>query len=130
MAESYGFKNVVTSEEFHGQYPLLYPDIKRDPQPDEVPAWHEKIEAVFVVADPIPWGRDIQIICDVAQSNGKVLERATPKVHASAVTRVLTRNFRLDRAAKGSRFIFRLRISNIWVNVLCQGLATVHSPLR
>jgi len=63
-----------------------------------VPAWRGKVSAVFVVADPIPWGRDIQIVCDLgispsllfhiaewnadpanpntAQSTGQVLERS------------------------------------------------------
>ena len=77
MAESYGFLNPVTSEEFHAQHPLLYPDIKVDPPAEAVKEWRESpVRAVFVVADPIPWGRDIQIVCDVAQSNGHVLQRA------------------------------------------------------
>jgi len=76
VAELYGFQKFATSEEFHSQFPLLYPDIKVDPDVEWIPEWHERVAAVFVVADPIPWGRDIQIVCDLAQSTGLVLERA------------------------------------------------------
>jgi len=76
VADEYGFQNAVTSEEYHAQFPTLYPDIKVDPVPP-VNKWRKPVSAVFVLADPIPWGRDIQLICDLAASDGNLSQRVS-----------------------------------------------------
>jgi HAD superfamily hydrolase (TIGR01456 family) len=69
IAHSYGFMNVVTVEEYHAQHPLLYPDVVPPPV-ERVEKWHQPIGAVLALIDPLMWGRELQICCDVLRSNG------------------------------------------------------------
>lgn len=69
IAHSYGFENVVTVEEYHEQHPLLYPDIVPKVVP-RVEAWHKPVGAILAMIDPLMWGRELQICCDILRSNG------------------------------------------------------------
>lgn len=63
---NYGFKNVVTVGQLHAHYPTMYPDIKIS---GDVPVGgrfdKQNFGAVFVLIDPIYWGRELQIVMDV-----------------------------------------------------------------
>lgn len=63
---NYGFKHVVTVDQLHGHFPSLYPDIKV-PRPLDHKGRFESqpFAAVFLLVDPIYWGRELQIIMDV-----------------------------------------------------------------
>ncbi|KAJ0393573.1 hypothetical protein P43SY_005142 [Pythium insidiosum] len=62
---SYGFKNVVTVGQLHNHFPTMYPDIKIDGVPHGGRFDREPFGAVFVLIDPIYWGRELQIVMDV-----------------------------------------------------------------
>ncbi|CAN6471035.1 unnamed protein product [Victoria cruziana] len=82
----YGFKNVLSIDEyasyFDGIDPLSpyktwktrSPIDKGETGPCEPPhtrnVFPERVEAAFVVSDPVDWGRDIQVLCDVLRSGG------------------------------------------------------------
>jgi len=69
IAESYGFENVVTCEEYHEQHPLLYPDIVPKAV-NRVEKWHAPVGAILAMIDPLLWGRGLQICCDILRSSG------------------------------------------------------------
>ena len=69
IAAAYGFKRVITIEELHGQHPTLYGDVEVDPALSaRVEAWHAPIHAVLALTDPVLWGRELQLTCDVLRS--------------------------------------------------------------
>ena len=69
VATSYGFTNVVTVEQLHAQTPILYNDMKAVPLDPDCNA-HAPIAAILVMIDPLHWGRELQLCCDVLQSDG------------------------------------------------------------
>merc|ERR1711878_173245 len=64
---SYGFTNFITTEEYHARAPNCYSDL-----PVENPIGGgidpSSFKAVFILNDPLYWGRDAQIVCDVAKA--------------------------------------------------------------
>ncbi|KAF3792118.1 putative CDP-alcohol phosphatidyltransferase class-I family protein C22A12-08c [Nymphaea thermarum] len=82
----YGFKNVLSIDEyasyFDGIDPLspyktwktrsLIDKAEKEPckPPHTRNVFSERVEAAFVVSDPVDWGRDIQVLCDVLRSGG------------------------------------------------------------
>jgi HAD superfamily hydrolase (TIGR01456 family) len=74
VMKSYGFKNAITVGQLHGHFPTMYPDIKiSSPLPHGGRFDEEPFGAVFVLIDPIYWGRELQIVMDVLCSkHGKV----------------------------------------------------------
>lgn len=75
VAESYGFKKVVTTEELHARFPQLWPLIKPNPN-ITAPNYDfetEPIRAVLTFYDSPDWGRDIQIATDVLRSQNGIL---------------------------------------------------------
>ncbi|CAI5743952.1 unnamed protein product [Peronospora destructor] len=75
---NYGFKHVVTVDQLHRHFPTMYPDVKvtdllvHDGRFDSQP-----FAAVFVLIDPIYWGRELQIVMDVLCSPNGLLGRRT-----------------------------------------------------
>eukprot|EP00475_Leptophrys_vorax_P038279 TRINITY_DN6720_c0_g1_i4.p1 TRINITY_DN6720_c0_g1~~TRINITY_DN6720_c0_g1_i4.p1 ORF type:complete len:315 (+),score=88.29 TRINITY_DN6720_c0_g1_i4:574-1518(+) len=69
IATSYGFENVVSIDQFHGQHPDIFPDFVSESK-DRSEKWNHPIKAVLCFNDPLYWGRDLQILTDVARSNG------------------------------------------------------------
>ncbi|XP_040950674.1 uncharacterized protein YKR070W isoform X2 [Gossypium hirsutum] len=82
VMSEYGFKKVLSLEEFASYFESIDPvsQYKRwttMPQSDRkepaMPRYNvlsERIKAAFVVSDPVDWGRDIQVLCDVLRSGG------------------------------------------------------------
>ncbi len=73
LAKEYGFKYPVSIEQYHKEYPLLYPDmdpVECEPLPDDLKLEETPISAVLALTDPLMWGRELQICCDVLGSNG------------------------------------------------------------
>ncbi|KAG8493257.1 hypothetical protein CXB51_010743 [Gossypium anomalum] len=82
VMSEYGFKKVLSLEEFASYFESIDPvsQYKRwttMPQSDRkepaVPRYNvlsKRIKAAFVVSDPVDWGRDIQVLCDVLRSGG------------------------------------------------------------
>ncbi|CAM6124602.1 unnamed protein product [Calypogeia fissa] len=79
VMKSYGFQQVVHMDSYVNEFanidplarykPWLQPPSAEDdmniPRNDS-----EEVAAVFVVSDPVDWGRDLQVICDVLRSGG------------------------------------------------------------
>jgi HAD superfamily hydrolase (TIGR01456 family) len=110
VAGEYGFEKVITAEELHRQIPSLYPDI---PVTQE-PRINERFEAIFVIADPIPWGRDLQICIDLLRSNGKITEQIPDTsqqevpIYFSTADFQYSGEFPLPRFGSGS-FLFAMK---------------------
>ncbi|KAI7830326.1 HAD-like domain-containing protein [Gamsiella multidivaricata] len=78
VAESYGFRRVVTPEEVHAVHPSACPISFCEARP--VPFNKEylqnvgmPVEAVMVFHDSVDWGRDLQICLDALASKGGAL---------------------------------------------------------
>mmetsp|Transcript_102926 Transcript_102926/g.295104 ORF Transcript_102926/g.295104 Transcript_102926/m.295104 type:complete len:323 (-) Transcript_102926:642-1610(-) len=75
IAETYGFTRAITVEELHARYPDMYNDMPPavELDPSSVAAESDlKIKAILTMIDPIEWGRETQIVCDVLRSDGTV----------------------------------------------------------
>lgn len=78
VLESYGFKNVVTADQFHSLHPSLFSDVKPvalgdmdEEEKEHVEKFRGKpVSAIMCVMDPLLWSRDLQIMCDVLRSDG------------------------------------------------------------
>lgn len=84
IAETYGFKNVITPADILQAHPTVWPF---KPLTEELyaktarplPGLQPKIDAMFVFNDPRDWALDIQIITDLLLSDGGVLGTYSPK---------------------------------------------------
>ncbi|XXG74800.1 hypothetical protein AAC387_Pa07g3425 [Persea americana] len=71
-----GFKRVVSTDEyesyFNGIDPLSQYKTWGSKQifSDKYYVRTDKVQAVFVVSDPVDWGRDIQVVCNILRSGG------------------------------------------------------------
>eukprot|EP00941_MAST-03F_sp_MAST-3F-sp1_P005307 g5307.t1 len=76
IAASYGFQYYITVEELHDCFPLLYPDApsslssKQQRQQLNKEWLNKKFGAVIAMTDPLMWGRELQICCDVLRASG------------------------------------------------------------
>ncbi|KAG2767178.1 hypothetical protein JG687_00011011 [Phytophthora cactorum] len=75
---NYGFKHVVTVDQLHRYFPTMYPDVKvQDPLNHDGRFNSQPFAAVFVLIDPIYWGRELQIVMDVLCSPNGLLGQRT-----------------------------------------------------
>lgn len=83
VMSEYGFKKVLSLEEYASyfdgidpvsQYKSWTANQTRHRFPTElVPcfdATSDRVKAAFIVSDPVDWGRDIQVLCDILTSGG------------------------------------------------------------
>jgi len=143
VAASYGFKRAVTVEELHLSWPHLYPDMPPvELPPAEVPAAIEdnnndcggqaqgnEIAAVLLMTDPLLWGRELQIVCDVLRAKrGNVAAACNTSIDGGSSTpfvqHVQVHNACADftYAAKWpvARFgcgAFRLALERLWLKL-------------
>uniref|UniRef100_A0A1D1ZCR5 Uncharacterized protein YKR070W n=1 Tax=Anthurium amnicola TaxID=1678845 RepID=A0A1D1ZCR5_9ARAE len=83
----YGFKKVLSMDEYVSYFDGIDPlsqyktwtirqksDNNRTSKPmDSHPrydAYRKRVQAAFVVSDPVDWGRDIQVLCDILRFGG------------------------------------------------------------
>eukprot|EP00644_Phytophthora_capsici_P012314 jgi/Phyca11/570744/estExt2_Genewise1.C_PHYCAscaffold_380320 len=75
---NYGFKHVVTVDQLHRHFPTMYPDVKvKEPLEHNGRFESQPFAAVFVLIDPIYWGRELQIVMDVLCSPDGLLGQRT-----------------------------------------------------
>ncbi|EGZ12031.1 hypothetical protein PHYSODRAFT_515346 [Phytophthora sojae] len=75
---NYGFKHVVTVDQLHQHFPTMYPDVKVPrPLAHNGRFNSQPFAAVFVLIDPIYWGRELQIVMDVLCSPDGLLGQRT-----------------------------------------------------
>ncbi|KVI04957.1 HAD-like domain-containing protein [Cynara cardunculus var. scolymus] len=92
----YGFKKAVSLDEYASYFnsidPLSPHKTWTTKQPcdehikfsESVPRFDvtsERVKAAFVVSDPVDWGRDIQVLCDILRSGGLPGERSQHQPH-------------------------------------------------
>ncbi|KAF7054328.1 hypothetical protein CFC21_062028 [Triticum aestivum] len=84
MAE-YGFRKVLSIDEYSSLFkeidPLApfkkwkvgqpnYKDFMSEKMHPPYDVYQEKVKGVFVVSDPVDWGRDLQVLCDILSTGG------------------------------------------------------------
>ncbi|ETL27367.1 TIGR01456 family HAD hydrolase [Phytophthora nicotianae] len=75
---NYGFNHVVTVDQLHRHFPPMYPDVKvQDPLNHDGRFDSQPFAAIFVLIDPIYWGRELQITMDVLCSPNGLLGQRT-----------------------------------------------------
>ncbi|OWY97724.1 HAD hydrolase protein [Phytophthora megakarya] len=78
VMSNYGFKHVVTVDQMHRHFPTMYPDVKvAEPLDHDGRFDSQPFSAVFVLIDPIYWGRELQIVMDVLCSPDGLLGQRT-----------------------------------------------------
>ncbi|CAI9091027.1 OLC1v1025944C1 [Oldenlandia corymbosa var. corymbosa] len=74
VMSEYGFKNVVSLEEYASYFDHIDPVAQykswttKDKKAYDVAP--DRVKAAFVISDPVDWGRDIQVLCDILTSGG------------------------------------------------------------
>ncbi|KAL1817149.1 mitochondrial hydrolase YKR070W isoform X1 [Daucus carota subsp. sativus] len=73
----YGFKNVVSMDEYASCFDSIdpleqYKNWRLDSQKSssKTSISSQRVKAAFIVSDPIDWGRDIQVLCDILRTGG------------------------------------------------------------
>ncbi|CAI5715263.1 unnamed protein product [Hyaloperonospora brassicae] len=84
VMQDYGFQHVVTVDQLHRHFPAMYPDVAvAEPLAANGRFDAQPFAAVFVLIDPIYWGRELQIVMDVLCSPNGLL-RHQPIVDPTA----------------------------------------------
>eukprot|EP00249_Psilotum_nudum_P007085 c20299_g1_i1 orf=494-1531(-) len=124
----YGFRNVLSMDDYAWQFEEIDPLAKykhwAKPPPAVnghgiSPSFMEKnmnphqIDAVFIVSDPVDWGRDIQVLCDVLRSGGLPgrLSGRQPPLFFAADDFEYQAAFPVQRFGMGA---FRIALENIY----------------
>ncbi|KMZ71209.1 Phosphatidyl synthase [Zostera marina] len=84
VMSEYGFKKVISIDKYSSYFEAIDPlaqyknweinKINDSKSSEELPAGcnvlSDRVKGVFVVSDPIDWGRDIQVLCDILFTGG------------------------------------------------------------
>ncbi|XP_068330548.1 mitochondrial hydrolase YKR070W-like isoform X2 [Pyrus communis] len=85
VMSEYGFKKVLSLDEYASHFKNIDPvsqyKMWRTKQTSDCSSQHkesvprydvysDRVSAAFVVSDPVDWGRDIQVLCDILRSGG------------------------------------------------------------
>ncbi|XWS07882.1 hypothetical protein CRYUN_Cryun41cG0030600 [Craigia yunnanensis] len=133
VMSEYGFKKVLSLEEFASYFESIDPvsQYKRwttmplsDRKTPTVPRYDvssERIKAAFVVSDPVDWGRDIQVLCDVLRSRGLPgdANRNQPPLYFAADDLEYQAAFPSKRLGMGA---FRIALESIFNRINPKGL--------
>jgi HAD superfamily hydrolase (TIGR01456 family) len=71
-----GFRNTMSTTDFAACHPQLMPNKKRDEKFSPPPAPAQRVAAVVIVETPEDWFEDLQVLCDVLQTDGRLGCRA------------------------------------------------------
>ncbi|GAU27181.1 hypothetical protein TSUD_107710 [Trifolium subterraneum] len=85
VMSEYGFKNVISIDEYASCFENIDPlapykkwttklDAAKNPKFDQsgprIDVFSERVQAAFIVSDPVDWSRDIQVLCDILKTGG------------------------------------------------------------
>ncbi|KAL5082431.1 hypothetical protein RYX36_010852 [Vicia faba] len=85
VMSEYGFKNVISIDEYASRFENIDPlapykkwttklaapqNPKFDKNGLRIDVFSERVQAAFVVSDPVDWSRDIQVLCDILKTGG------------------------------------------------------------
>lgn len=78
VLRSYGYNKVASIDEYAKAHSHVMPNKGWPELPAEQTAWaQEPVAAVIVVETPVDWHQDLQVICDLLRSDGRVQHLAT-----------------------------------------------------
>ena len=90
VAKEYGFKKIITVNDFLHLDGSLYPFRKyenldaKDLTSDL--ALHERVAAILILHDPTDWAPEIQVLSDIVLQNGDILSQSAIKIPSKNVT--------------------------------------------
>ena len=109
IMNNYGFKNIVTCDDFHNHYPNIYPNAIPHNNVENIldNKVHiiKNIKSIVSLTDPIYWGRELQICCDVLRSDGNIKNRVDEQkvtLHNSMFDFEYSYDFMYPRLGSGS----------------------------
>ncbi|KAH8948515.1 hypothetical protein BDL97_11G098100 [Sphagnum fallax] len=129
---SYGFRKVVKIDEYVEEFDSIdplesyKPWVKQSKSSRDIlmPSSDQKISAVFVCSDPVDWGRDLQVLCDVLRSGGlpgkAESESPQPPLFFAADDLEYQAKFPVTRFGMGA---FRLALETLYKEVVGHPLA-------
>ncbi|KAK6136204.1 hypothetical protein DH2020_030036 [Rehmannia glutinosa] len=91
VMSEYGFKKVISLDEYAAHFNNIDPvahykrwtTMQESKNPEKIVSsssdYSQKVKAAFVVSDPVDWGRDIQVLCDILTSGGVPGEENGPQ---------------------------------------------------
>ncbi|KAK9064128.1 hypothetical protein SSX86_018000 [Deinandra increscens subsp. villosa] len=137
VMSEYGFKKAISLDEYASYFNSIDPlspyktwttkqpsNEQRNPS-DSVPSFDvtsERVKAAFVVSDPVDWGRDIQVLCDILRSGGLPGEKSEhqPHMYFAADDLEYQAVFPSERLGMGA---FRIALESIFNSIH-------HTPLK
>ncbi|CAN1747271.1 Uncharacterized protein YKR070W [Linum perenne] len=144
VMSEYGFKNVLSLDDYASLFENIDPvsQYKRWASKEVMDSsgpsrsivqrcdiHSESVKAVFVVSDPVDWGRDIQVICDILRSGGVIGQKngSQPSLYLAADDLEYQANAILLQAAFPSKRLgmgaFRIALESVFNRIH-------HSPLE
>ncbi|KAI3459018.1 hypothetical protein Pfo_015681 [Paulownia fortunei] len=127
VMSEYGFKRVISLDEYASQFNNIDPvaQYKRWTTMQELNCsrnsektvssrdYSQKVKAAFVVSDPVDWGRDIQVLCDILTSGGVPGEKNghQPPLYFAADDLQYQAAFPSERLGMGA---FRIALENVF----------------
>ncbi|KAK7811966.1 putative cdp-alcohol phosphatidyltransferase class-i family protein c22a12.08c, partial [Quercus suber] len=84
----------------------------------------DRVKAAFVVSDPVDWGRDIQVLCDILRSGGLPGHKNTqqPPLYFAADDLEYQGAFPFERLGMGA---FRIALESVFNRIHCNALEYV-----
>ncbi|KAK4578956.1 hypothetical protein RGQ29_028857 [Quercus rubra] len=139
VMSEYGFKKVLSLDEYASYFENIDPvsqykmwtakqesgngsDSKKlVPKYD---ATSDRVKAAFVVSDPVDWGRDIQVLCDILRSGGLPGHKNTqqPPLYFAADDLEYQAAFPFERLGMGA---FRIALESVFNRIHCNALEYV-----
>ncbi|XP_007009685.2 PREDICTED: uncharacterized protein YKR070W isoform X1 [Theobroma cacao] len=136
VMSEYGFKKVLSLEEYASYFEIIDPvsqykrwttapvSDRKTPAVPRYDVFSERIKAAFVVSDPVDWGRDIQVLCDILRSGGLPgdANRNQPPLYFAADDLEYQAAFPSERLGLGA---FRIALESIFNIINPKGLEYV-----
>ncbi|KAK0592790.1 hypothetical protein LWI29_025459 [Acer saccharum] len=134
VMSEYGFKKVLSLDEYASYFENIDPVSQYKTWTTEqvstrschsVPGYivsSERVKAAFVISDPVDWGRDIQVLCDILRSGGLPgrINGHQPPLYFAADDLEYQAAFPSERLGMGA---FRIALESIFNRIH-------HSPLE
>ncbi|KAG6669943.1 uncharacterized protein YKR070W-like isoform X3 [Carya illinoinensis] len=139
VMSEYGFKKVLSLDEYASYFENIDPvsqykmwttkweSSKCSCPKNLVPSFNitsDRVKAAFVVSDPVDWGRDIQVLCDILSSGGLPGDEngQQPPLYFAADDLEYQAAFPSERLGMGA---FRIALESVFNRIHCNALDCV-----
>ncbi|XP_035548484.1 haloacid dehalogenase-like hydrolase domain-containing 5 isoform X3 [Juglans regia] len=139
VMSEYGFKKVLSLDEYASYFENIDPvsqykmwttkweSSKGSCPKNLVPSFNiasDRVKAAFVVSDPVDWGRDIQVLCDILSSGGLPGDDngQQPPLYFAADDLEYQAAFPSERLGMGA---FRIALESVFNRIHCNALDCV-----